>query len=175
MTKDTLSNLAYPLAGGYAAHAAGLAPADIVFALLMLAMGVTSWYYHAGGEDGNHWDVGTMYAIGLYVWSITLIDAWLTMQAPAVTIMLVVFVLGLSAIGAFWLRIKQLDVKMESKIGGLFFVVYGAALLFTGLNPYVMASLGLIIVALLVRPKAHWVWHLLSAPALALLWIGVRI
>lgn len=172
MTRDILSNVAYPVCGGAAFLYLTLPTehvwaADVVFALLMLAQGVTSWYYHAGGKDGNHWDVGTMYTLGLYIWLVTI--------GPEPSWWSVPLVLGTIALAARWLRMKQLSVPMENKIGGLFFVVYGTALLFTGLNEWVMASVGVILLALLVRSRAHWGWHLLSAPALALLWIGVRL
>lgn len=168
MNKDAVSSLAFIVAG-QAPHLLPGDPtiADVGYNLLMTVLGVASVYYHAGGRQGNHWDVGAMYALGIYIWLVMIGN---------VTMPLWVALLILVAAGGAWtLRMKQLDVKMESKIGGMYFVVYGTALLFTSFSPYVMGSVGLITLALFVRSKSHTAWHLIAAPALALLWIGVRL
>ena len=167
MNWAAISSVAFIVAG----QAIHLLPdhvvADLGFLLLMTGLGVASTDYHAGGRRGAHWDVGFMYALGIYIWLMTVAGEPLWWKASGAMVV--------AGIGAYGLRMKQLDVRMEGKIAGLFGIVYGTALMFTSLNPYVMGSVGLITLALFVRSKSHTAWHLIAAPALALLWIGVRL
>lgn len=168
MNRPAVSSLAFIVAG-QASHLLPGDPtiADVGYNLLMTVLGVASVYYHAGKQHGNHWDVGAMFALGIYIWLVTIAGEPLWWK--------VVGALVIAGIGAYGLRMRQLDVRMEGKIAGLFGIVYGTALMFTSLSPYVMASVGLITLALFVRSKSHTAWHLIAAPALALLWIGVRL
>jgi len=158
---ETVSNLAYPVMG--------LWTGEPVFMVLMLGLGLASAYYHAGGKLGNHWDVGAIYAVILFlilaVWSLPLL------AAPAI------------AVPAAWaLRMKQIDVPMETKLGGLMAVLLGfgaatAVVLSTTSALYAFGlSSGVLLVALAVRRWVdHGAWHLLSAYGLALCWHGVSL
>jgi len=160
---ESVSNLAYPVAG--------LWTGEPVFMVMMLGLGVASAYYHLGGRKGNHWDVGAIYAVLFFM----ALAMWLTnvplLAFPAAAIP-----------AAFWLRMKQMDVPMEHKIGGIMLVILGfgisSGLLF-GASDALLAfgiSSGTLVVALALRRWVdHGVWHVLSAYGLAMLWHGVAI
>jgi len=153
---DTATNLAYPIFG--------LWTGDHVFALMMLGLGSASAYYHAGGQHGNHWDVGAIYAVLIFLFLVAI-------GIPPI------YVVPFAIPGGWALRMKQLDVPMEHKIGGLILPIIGfgvSAALITGSKDALMAfgiSSGVLGVALAIRAKIdHGLWHVVSALGLALLW-----
>ena len=158
---ETVSNLAYP--------AAGLWTGEPVFMVLMLGLGLASAYYHAGGSKGNHWDVGAIYAVLLFL----ILAVW---HLPLIFI-------PLGAVpAAWWLRIKRINTPMEAKIGGLAAILllagFASGALFA--SPTILGAFGLatgvLVVALAVRRWVdHGLWHLLSAYGLALCWYGVSL
>ena len=158
---ETVSNLAYPVAG--------LWTGEPVFAALMTGLGLASAYYHAGGRKGNHWDVGAIYAVLLFL----ILAVW---HLPLIFI-------PLGAVpAAWWLRMKQLDVPMETKIGVLMATLLGfgaaSALVLSTTSALLVFGLasGVLLVALVVRRWIdHGLWHLLSAYGLALCWYGVTL
>ena len=163
-TWDTQTNWAYLLGAILVAHNDG--PAGWVFIAIMAFLTVGSAMYHAGVPRANHLDVMAMYAVGIALWLVTILGT--TVPAAGAMILLAVP-------GAYLLRMEQLDVCMEVKIGALFGVLYAMALLFHGLNPYLLASVGTLVVALVCRGYNHGAWHLASACGLGLLWLGVTV
>ena len=158
---ETVSNLAYPVAG--------LWTGEPVFMVMMLGLGLASAYYHAGGTKGNHWDVGAIYAVLLFL----ILAVW---HLPLIFI-------PIGAVpAAWWLRIKRINTPMEPKIAAL-----AAILLITGATTAMVLSTtsalatfglatGVLVVALAVRRWVdHGLWHILSAYGLALCWYGVAL
>ncbi len=163
-TWDTLTNAAYIAVAILVAHADG--PTGWVFIATMAFLTIGSAMYHAGVPQANHLDVMGIYAVGLWLFVGSIVGSPL---AP----MLAVLFGGGTVAAAYWLRMKQLDVRMEVKVGALFGVLYATAFLFHGANQPLTASVSMMVVALLVRRYNHGLWHLLSAAGLGLLWIGV--
>lgn len=169
---ETVSNLAYPLAG--------LWTGEPVFFAMMLGLGLSSAYYHAnGGKQGTrtsakarlgaNWDVGAIYAVLLFL-------------ALAIFGLPLIFIPAGVIPAAFWLRMKQMDVPMETKIGGLMAVILGfgfssgivlsatSALATFGLSSAVLLA------ALAIRKWFnHGLWHVVSACGLALVWYGITL
>ncbi len=139
------SNAAYPMAGIWLE--------EPIFASMMLILGSTSAYYHAGGRHGNHLDVAAIYAILFYLigslWGVPLI------LLPVPTL-----------VAGSILRMRTLDIPMETKIAvlALPLLVFG---LLTGAP--LLPALGVLTVALAARQWVdHGLWHVLSAGGLAL-------
>jgi len=142
-------------------------PTGYVFIATMAFLTVGSAGYHAGLPKWNHLDVMGTYVVGLYLWLVVIHLAsgwWVSLVSAA----------GLAVGGAYLLRMKQLDVRMEVKVGALFGVLYATAFMFHSAEwRMLLASVAVMVVALLVRKYNHGAWHLLSAAGLGLLWIGV--
>ena len=159
---ETFTNLAYPVAG--------LWTGEPVFMVMMLGLGIASAYYHAGGKLGNHWDVGAIYAVLLFL----IVAVWHLSPLIAIPVGVIP--------AAFWLRVKQINIPMEPKIGALsgLLIVFGflSGVLYAA--PTILMAFGLctgvLVVALAVRRWVdHGTWHILSAYGLALCWYGVEL
>ena len=161
-TWDVLSNTAYLLGAILVAHGDG--PTGYVFIATMAFLTVGSAGYHAGLPRWNHMDVTGIYAVGIVLYLVTIMGTTVSAAGTMVAV---------AVPGAYLLRMEQLDVRMEVKIAALFVVVYATAFMFHGTSQYLMASVGVMVVALMVRRYDHGVWHVTSAVGLALLWIGV--
>lgn len=162
---DVQSNLAYPAAAVVGATLAQpvFTIEGALFVALMTTLCAASMYYHAGGIGGNHLDVGAMYATGLYLWIAGALDAWWWLA----------ILVALPA--AWWLRMRQLDVPMELKVGALFGVLYLTAIMFHPEAWRILAVAGTVFaLALAVRPWLHSLWHVISAIGLAMLWVAMK-
>lgn len=166
-TWDTWSNLAYAAAGVAATWGDG--PMGMLFMASMIAMTVGSGLYHAGLKHGNHLDVGVMYIIGGILAGVA---------AGFTGGIAVVLVLIASIAVAHVLRFRLTHIKLEYKIP----VLYAGALVVGGVHGidwlYMGPALGLLATAGLFRflvhkPWAHGLWHVLTAPGLALWYRGV--
>ena len=157
---DVLTNAAYPLA---ALAVARDSPAGYVFVGLMTLLGIASTLYHAGVPRAVHLDMMGIYAVGVALWLVTILGTGVptAIAMPA------------AIPAAYLLRMKQLDVRMEVKVGALFGVLYATAFLFHGFQWEILASVAIVGMGLVLRPRNHALWHLVSAYGLALLWIGV--
>ena len=181
LTRDTLTNAAYFIAGMVAG--AQTDTAGMVFIAAMVYLTVGSTLAHAGERGGWHLDVASMYTVGLVIWLYTILNGYQTDSNVVGGAVLMV-----SALGGFALRMKQLDVPMEAKIGALYGVTLATAFLFHGFTVPLLASTGVLTAALVIRfywtavtadgvrgphRYSHGVWHILAAVSLALLWTGV--
>jgi len=141
----TGSNLAYPVAG--------LWSEDPFFAGMMLVLGLSSAFYHAGGKHGNHIDVAAVYAVVFFIIGVL----W---GIPPV------FIVPGALAGGAVLRKFTLDIPMEHKVGAITILL----LLFGFLSgaPLVLPA-AVLAVALAIRQWVdHGAWHILSAYGLAL-------
>ena len=165
LTWDVLTNAVYLLVAILVAHSDG--PTGYVFIATMAFLTVGSAGYHAGLPKWNHLDVMGTYVVGLYLWLVVIHLAsgwWVSLVSAA----------GLAVGGAYLLRMKQLDVRMEVKVGALFGVLYATAFMFYGAEwETLIISVSFMVAGLLVRGGNHALWHVLSAIGLGLLWSGV--
>lgn len=174
ITPDVVSNLAYAISAVIVGLGNGFTGGAFIASMIFLTSG--SIAYHGGVESGNHWDVMGIYAVGVGLWIYTLfgpVNAVIGLPTGVYAPLLALGMLAGGGAAAFALRMKQLDVPMEVKVGALFGVLYATAFMFNGFNSSLLTSMGLIIVALLLRSRFHWLWHLISGPALALIFVGV--
>ncbi len=144
LTWDTLTNAAYITVAVPVAHNDG--PAGWVFIASMAFLAVGSAGYHAGRPKWNHLDVMGMYAVGIALWLVTIVGT----TVPAAVAMV-----ALAVPGAYLLRMEQLDVRMEVKIAALFGVLYATAFMFHGFPWQLLASMAVMVAALLLRKYNH--------------------
>lgn len=174
ITPDVVSNLAYVIAAIVVGMGNSFTGGAFIASMTFMAGGSVA--YHGGVPNANHYDVMGIYAVGVGLWIYTLFgpaNDVIGLSTGVYGPLLAIGMLVGGAAAALALRMKQLDVPMEVKVGALFTVLYATAFMFNGFNSSLLTSLGLIIVALLLRSRFHWLWHLISGPALALLFVGV--
>lgn len=178
ITPDVVSNPIYALSAIIAVVVVGAGHAFTggAFITAMTALTIGSMAYHAGVPKANNWDVMGIFAVGVGLWIYTLFgpaNAVIGLPDGVWEPLLALGMLVGGGAAAFALRMKQLDVPMEVKVGALFAVLYATAFMFNGFNSSLLTSMGIMIVALLLRNRFHWLWHLISGPALALIFVGV--
>lgn len=174
ITPDVVTNLAYVISAIVVGLGSGF-PGGAFIASMTFLTG-SSIAYHGDVPDANHWDGMGIYAVGVGLWIYTLFgpaNAVIGLSADIWSPMLALGMIVVGGAAAFALRMKQLDVPMEVKVGALFAVLYATAFMFNGFNSSLLTSMGIMIVALLLRNRFHWLWHLISGPALALIFVGV--
>jgi len=155
---EVLTSLAYP--------AVGLLSGDPLWAGMMTGLGLTSAYYHAGGRNGNSWDVGMIYAVLLYLG--LLVFGFPLIFAP------------ITAVPLGWrLRVsrKLQHMKMEHKVAflGIPPLLFGfcSGISVVSLYPAPLMSLSwatlALVAALGIRKWVnHGLWHVTSAFGLAM-------
>lgn len=174
LSYDVLSNLSFALIGGavlWQAHPirgwieTGVYDfTPLFFMLFMVAVALSSGEYHTDDSRPAHYDVMSMYAIGMYLFLYAILGPgwWPLVAAPIIVV------------ASRWLRMKQLDVPMENKIGGMFLAVYGIAFLFHWQEwQLLLLSVATFFIGLQVRPKHHAEWHFFAAAGLGALWTGL--
>lgn len=171
---DVVSNLAFVISAVIVGLGNGFTGGAFIASMTFLTTG--SIAYHSGISDANDWDVMAIYAVGISLWIYTLfepINAIIGLPAGVYTPLVALTMIVFGSIGAFILRMKYSNIPLEVKVGVMFTIIYVTAFIIFGFNSLLLTSIGLMIVALLIRSKFHWLWHLLSGTALALLFAGV--